>query len=115
MSGFLNISISKVGPRTFLSPKGPLKYQNCEDLKAAFRSCLTHPKVEILIDLDSVPLLDSEALELLLGMHEEMLTRGSGLKIVNLNPLCRDILIATRLFNVFSVFKNVSEAVRGGP
>lgn len=114
MSGSSKISISKVGPRTVLSPKEPLTQQNCADLEASFRSCLTHPKVEILLDLESVPLLDSAALELLLSMHEEMLTRAGVLKIVNLNPLCREILIATRLFNVFSVFENVSEAIRSG-
>lgn len=115
MSGSSKVSISKLGPRTILAPKEPLTHQNCKDLETAFRSCLTHPKVEILLDLDSVPLLDSEALELLLGMHEEMITRGGGLKIVNVNALCRDILIVTRLLNVFSVFENVSEAIRSGP
>ncbi len=115
MSGSSKISISKVGPRTVLAPKEPLTHQNCEDLEASFRSCLTHPKVEILLDLDSVPLLDSEALEQLLSMHEEMITRGCDLKIVNVNPLCREIFIATRLLNVFSVFENVSEAIRSGP
>ncbi len=115
MSGSSKISVSKVGPRTVLSPREPLTYLNCEDLEATFRSCLTHPKMEILLDLDSVPLLDSEALELLLGMHEEMLTQGGALKLINVNPLCRDILIATRLLNVFSVFENVSEAIRSGP
>jgi anti-anti-sigma factor len=114
MNGSSKISITKVGPRTVLAPKEPLSHQSCEALEAAFRSCLTHPKVEILLDLDSVPLLDSEALELLLRMHEEMITRGSEIKIVNVNPLCRDIFIATRLLNVFSVFENVSEAIRNG-
>ncbi len=115
MSGSAKISVAKVGPRTVLSVKEPLTHQNCEALEAAFRSCLTHPKVEILLDLDDVPLMDSEALELLLSMHEEMITRGSELKIVNVNPLCRDIFIATRLLNVFSVFENISEAIRSGP
>jgi hypothetical protein len=34
------------------------------------------------------------------------------LKIVGLNTVCRDILIVTRLINVFNIYSDVPEAVR---
>jgi anti-anti-sigma factor len=115
MSGNAKIDISKVGPRTVLMPREALTCQNCEDLETAFSSCLTHQRIEIALDLNETPYLDSEALELLVRMHEELRKRGSSLKIVRANELCRDILIATRLMSVLSVYENLSEAIKSGP
>ena len=114
MSESSKIGVSKVGPRMVLVPSEALTHQNCTDLQTAFNSCLSHQKVEIILDLNEAPLLDSEALELLVRMHEELKSRGSTLKVIRLNATCKDILIATRLMTVFSVYPNISEAIRSG-
>lgn len=108
------VDVTKVGPRTVLVPREALTYQNSTDLEAAFDSCLTHQMAEIILDLNEVPLVDSEALELLLRMHEELQSRGSVLKMVRLNAIVKDALVATRLITVFSVYSNISEAIRSG-
>jgi anti-anti-sigma factor len=108
------IGVSKVGPRTVLVPREALTYQNCAALEAAFDSCFTHQMAEVILDMNEVPLLDSEALELLLRMHDELKTRGSVLKMIRLNDIVKDVLVATRLITVFSVYQNISEAIRSG-
>ncbi len=109
-----NIHISQVGTRTVLAPNESLTHQNCEGLETAFNTYLTHQKPEIILDLSAVPFLDSEALELLLRMHGELRNRGSSLRIIGINPICRDILTVTRLINVFCVYANISEAINSG-
>ncbi len=108
------IDVSKVGPRTVLIPREALTHQNCADLEAAFESCFTHQMAEVILDLNEVSLVDSAALELLLRMHEELKTRGSVLKMIRLNAIVKDALIATRLITVFSLYQNISEAIRSG-
>ena len=114
MSEPSKIGISKVGPRMVLVPSEALTHQNCAELETAFDSCLSHQKVEIILDLNEVSLMDSDALDLLVNMHEELKNRGSTLKIIRLNAICKDILMVTRLSTVFSVYQNISEAIRSG-
>ena len=115
MSGSSKITLSKAGPRTVLIAKEALTQENCEDLEATFRACLVQQEVEIVLDLTQVPFVDSVALEAFLRMHDELKLRGRKLKLVGVNPLCTDILVATRLNRVFSIYDSLSKAIRSGP
>jgi anti-anti-sigma factor len=115
MNGSSKIGISKAGPRTVLIPKEALTQERCEDLEATFRACLQQQDVEIVLDLTQVPFVDSAALETFLRMHDELQLRGSKLKLVGANSVCLDILVATRLIRVFSVYESLAKAIRSGP
>ena len=56
--------------------------------------------------------MDSEALEFLLRAHEDLKNLGGILKIVCLNSVCSDILLATRLSNVLNIYEDVHDAIR---
>jgi anti-anti-sigma factor len=58
--------------------------------------------------------MDSAALELLLDTHEALARRGGILKLVNLNEVGRDALVATRLAGVLHVYEDLHQAVRSG-
>jgi anti-anti-sigma regulatory factor len=45
-------------------------------------------------------------------MHKELIKRNGKLIIVGLNSICRDILVVTRLINVFFVYKNIQDALK---
>lgn len=105
------ISIAKVGSRTVLAPKESLTYENREDLETTFEECINQQKSDIILDCKAVTYMDSEALELLVHMHEELRNRGSRLKIIGLNDVCRDIFVATRLIHL-QVFEDIHEAIR---
>ena len=109
------IAISKLGARTVLSPKVALTYQNCEELEAVFNECLEQRKSEIIIDCKSVPFFDSEVLGLLVQKHEEFRDRGGILKLTGMNAVCKDILLATRLIDIFHVHEDIHEAIKSGP
>jgi anti-anti-sigma factor len=105
------ISIAKVGTRTVLAPKKSLTFETCEELEATFEECLNDQRTDIVLDCKDVTFMDSEALELLVRMHEELRNRGSELKIITLNDVCRDIFVATRLIHLH-VYEDIHEAIR---
>ncbi len=109
---------TKIGPagagfRTILAPKESLTYQNCEELETMFKASLSQHKTEIILDCKSVSFMDSEALELLLRIHEELRNLGGRLKIIGLNAVCRDILSATRISSVINVYEDMHQALKG--
>jgi len=106
------IRISKVGIRTILAPTAPLSIKNIEELTVVFKDCVQRPNSEIILDCKSAKFMDSAVLELLLHVHNDLKNNGGELKIIGLNEICRDILYATRLINVFNVFSDINEAIR---
>ena len=101
------------GARTVLTPKESITYKNCEKLHADFTESINQKKTEVILDCKAVSLMDSQALELFVQMNDELKKRGGILKLVRLNDVCRDILVATRLLNTMHVYKDMNEAVRG--
>ena len=106
------VRISKVGVRTILAPSAPLSIKNIEELTAVFNDVIQRPKSEIIIDCKSAKFMDSAVLELLVHVHKDLKNNGGELKIIGLNEICRDILYATRLINVFNVFPDINAAIR---
>ena len=94
-----------------LTPKEPLTFENREDLETTFEECLTQQRSDIILDCKAVTYMDSEALELVVRMHEELRNRGSQLKIIGLNDVCRDIFVATRLIHLH-LYEDIHEAIK---
>lgn len=107
-----SINVAQVSTRTVLTPTDSLTHQNCKELEAVFAECMNQQRAEIILDFKSLSFLDSEALELLVTMHKELIKRNGKLIIVGLNSICRDILVVTRLINVFFVYKNIQDALK---
>ena len=105
------ISIAKVGTRTVLAPKESLTFQNCEELATTFEQCISQDRTDIILDCKAVAYLDSEALQLLVRMHEELRNRGNQLKLIGLSDVCLDIFVATRLIHL-NVYTDMHEAIR---
>ena len=105
------ISIARIGSRPVLAPNKSLTYENLEELEATFEECIKQQRDDIILDCKAVNYMDSEALELLVRMHEELRNRGCVLKIIGLNDVCRDIFVATRLIHL-DVYEDIHEAIR---
>jgi len=101
--------------RMVLSPESSITYENCHEIEDSIDDAVKQNKTEIILDCKSVPFLDSVTLELLVKIHDEMINKGGALKIAGLNAVCRDILKATRLINVFNVYDDIQKAVTGRP
>ncbi|MBW2646184.1 MAG: STAS domain-containing protein [Deltaproteobacteria bacterium] len=106
------IGLATVGSTMVLSPTESLTHKNCEEFEAMFNECIEKHGAEIILDCKAVPFLDSEALELLVRMNDEARGRGGALKIIGINSVCREIFLATRLINVFHLYKDVHDAIK---
>ena len=99
------------GSRTILPLKNAVTHQNCAELETAFQECVDNNKTEIILDCRALTFLDSEALELLIRMHEDADSHGCELKL----KVCSDILVATRLMNILNVYKDIHGAIKKWP
>jgi anti-anti-sigma factor len=108
------IGISRVGSRTVLTPKGSITYQNIEVLTTMFNECMSKNKTEIILDCKTVSFVDSESLEFILQMNEDLEKQGGKLKLINVNAICRDIFIVTRLVNILHIYEDIHKAIRSG-
>ena len=78
-----------------------------------FNECISQNKTELILDCKAVSFMGSEALEFFLRMHGVLKDRGREcLKFINVNPICRDIFISTRLINILYVHEDIHEAIR---
>jgi len=82
-----------------------------ELLRTAFDRCLESGQPRVVFDMQSVPLIDSAGLELLLDAQENYQARGGLLKLAAANALCREILKVTAVGNRFELFPNTAAAV----
>ncbi len=105
--------MAEAGTRAVLTPKESLTNKNCEKVHASFTEFINQNKTEVILDCKAISFMDSQALELLLQMDDELKKRGGILKLARLNAVCRDILIATRLLNTLHAYKDMNEAIRG--
>ena len=98
-----DITIKNINGKTVLGPITSLTYKNCEQLDRFFKNLLSKGVVDIIIDMKSVPLIDSCALELLLGMQGQLKKKGRNLIISDMNDVCTDIMACTKLINEFKI------------
>lgn len=99
------------GRRAILPYNGALTHENCGGLKQDVLSEIQRQRAEVILDFKHVLLLDSAALEVLVDLHETLKTQGKCLKIIRLQKLCSDILMATRLMHTLNTYDNLHAAI----
>ncbi len=103
-----------MGSRTVLTPRGSITHQNIEALKTMVGECTNNNRSEVILDCKTISFMDSEVLQFILKMHEDLKRQGGLLKIINVSPICRDIFLVTRLNNVFHIYEDIHKAIRSG-
>jgi anti-anti-sigma factor len=113
MTSSPRIHVSAVGVSMVVSIREPLTFQTCDELGKTVNEIISKNRNRIVLDFKGVSLLDSHALDLLVTLNERLTASGGSLKLFALNGVCRDILVATRLINLFHVYADLQEALRG--
>ena len=98
-----DITIKNINGKTVLGPVTSPTHKNCEQLERFFKNLLAKGVMDIVIDMKSVPLLDSCALELLVEMQKQLKKKGRDLIISDMNDVCTDILVCVKLINEFKI------------
>jgi type IV pilus assembly protein PilB len=98
------ISHSRVGVTTRLSPSGPLSNEEAvSDLQEALYFCIAAHETQIALDLSSVPLVNGHALEVMLDVQDHLAKLGGGLRIAVARPIIQEILVITGIVNHIAV------------
>jgi len=92
------IARSKIGVTTYLIPEGALNEpERIARLREAFDSCVEQREFQLVVDLSGVPLVNSDALELLLDAQNQLARVGGQIKLANLNAVIQDVFRLTGL------------------
>lgn len=103
-AGPVKVRRTRIGVMTHLAPKGVLSTDDeLQPLREAVDACLAHWEIQVVIDLSTVPLLHSKALETLLDLQEQLVKVGGWLKVSNTNPVIREIFSITGLSETIPV------------
>ncbi|MDA1054755.1 MAG: STAS domain-containing protein [Planctomycetota bacterium] len=102
---------SKQGAINVISATLPLNSESLDLLDSAFAECFREGQPHAVLDLRSVPLIDSAGLEQLLDLRDRFQQKTGVLKLAGANPLCQDILSITGVAAYFEIFPEVNQAV----
>jgi type IV pilus assembly protein PilB len=87
-----------------LFPRGNLAdAESLDALVVAVDESIANQEIQLIIDMASVSLVNSRALEALSDMRQNLVKNGGWLKVTNAKPLIRDIFLVTGLDQVIDV------------
>jgi anti-sigma B factor antagonist len=98
---------------TVLDLKGKMTLgEGDELLKDKINSLLAAGKKKLLLNLESVPYIDSAGLGEVVRTYTTVSRQGGSLKLLNLTKRIEDLLSITKLLTVFDTYDNEAEAVQ---
>ena len=98
---------------TVLDLKGKMTLgEGDELLKDKINSLLAAGKKKLLLNLESVPYIDSAGLGEVVRTYTTVSRQGGSLKLLNLTKRIEDLLSITKLLTVFDTYDNEAEAVK---
>ncbi len=109
----MSITVESYGHSVILNIKGELT----EDTLAAFKQVVDRQLQEqdvldVVLNMESVPCVDSEALECLLDLQDRLAERSGQVKLLRCDENVRKVLQMTRLESLFETFTDLNEAVK---
>jgi len=109
----MNIAAESYGHAVILNLKGELTDDSLSALAGAAERALEDSVViDLVLNFESVPFVDSKALEFLLALQDRLSERLGQVKLLKCDENIRKILEITRLEGAFEVCMDVNEAVK---
>lgn len=108
----MTISERKIGGVLVLDIDGPITLGagGADMLATRVRSLLQQEYKRIIVNLASVPYMDSAGLGELVQAYATATRQGGALKLVALTKKLRDLLVITKLATVFEIFDDEGQA-----
>ena len=100
------------GAVTVLRPEGPLIDTDAAVVKQRLLQTLTSSLGRFVVDMSTIPYVDSKGLEALVEVTEEMGRSGQALRMCGANKTVREVLELTDLASLFEHFADANTAVR---
>ena len=103
--------IERKGSVVVIRPDEPLQAGVIEKFKSQVDSALRLGTPQVVIDLETTPLIDGAGLEWLLDLDERSCERGGCVRMCNANELCADILRITGVGASVQQFDDLTRAL----
>ena len=108
----LSTSIREKDGVTIVDLSGPITLgEASEKLRDTVRESLSKGQKKILLNLGAVGYIDSSGLGQLVSSYATASKQGATVKLVNVGQKVNDLLQITKLYTVFDIFGNETEAV----
>jgi type IV pilus assembly protein PilB len=104
-----DITQSKVGAYTYLTPRAKLVGETTELLKSIISQCIKDNQTKIVVDLSTTTQINSAALELILDVQDELAKQSGTIQFANVKENIREILNITHLNNIINIIKHDQE------
>ena len=109
----MNVSVESYGHAVILTLKGELS----ADALGVFQQAVNHhlkggEVIDVLLNLEQVPFIDSAGLEYLLDLQDRLAEKLGQVKLIKPGEDVGTILEITRLRPAFEIFEHAAEAVR---
>ena len=108
----MEIQEQRHGAVTVLKPHGALIREETEQFREKLDAARSKSFGRIVIDISSVPYVDSGGLETLVEITEQLAQSGHALKLCGVNETVREVLDLTDLTSLFEYFEDINSAVR---
>jgi len=109
----MSVSERENGQVTIVDVAGNLTQGAAVDaLRDKVGSLLQQGRKNVLVNLNAVSYMDSSGLGMLVATYTTAQRQGGALKLLNLTKRLHDLLIITKLSNVFDCFDDEATAVR---
>jgi anti-sigma B factor antagonist len=108
----MHIEQRSVGDVTIIGLRGKLiALEGDELLRDKVRSLVQQGVKKIIINLADVPYVDSSGLGGMVSTYTTVTREGGKLKLLNVTKRINDLLVITKLIQVFEVYDNEKEAL----
>ncbi len=108
----MKITEQRQGAVLVLRPDGALVDRACAVFKGRMSEAMTASLGRFVVDLSAVPFVDSQGLEVLVELTEELGKSGQALRLCSANKTVREVLELTELTPLFEHFEDANTAVR---
>ena len=109
----MQIEERKVGDVVVLDLKGKITLgEGDELLKDKVNSLVNQGQRKIILNLEAVPYIDSAGLGEIVRTYTTVSRQNGRLTLLNLTKRITDLLVITKLINVFETFDSESDAIK---
>jgi anti-anti-sigma factor len=95
-----------------LEPDGALTLDDADQFMCRLTEALSESSGRVVVDLSSVPFVDSRGLEVLAEVNDVLVEGGRSLKLCGINETIREVLDLTGLAIRFDHFDDTNSALR---
>lgn len=108
----MKIHEQRHGAVTILRPEGPLVDQDVVPFRQQLNNVRRSSLGRVVVDMGTIPFVDSKGLETLVEVTREMAESGQALRLCSVNETIREVLELTDLSAMFEHYADVNSAVR---